>query len=177
MCARRLVVSFSLAVLLVGCSGGAQSAETGSTITSVADRRPSEPESLALVDQSSEQTRVDLDIALPAGTTESDLPDTLVGRVELLTDWLREFEPARNVGNLPISAAGGQGHEIEFLVRTGERDEAETLCPMYENAMAMYTGSLGESVEIWLSGWVPNEVGVFADPGWARVSCIGSSSR
>ena len=177
MCARRLVVGFSLAVFLVGCSGGGQSAETGSTTTSVADRQPSEPESLALVDQSSEQTKVDLGLALPTGTTESDLPDTLVDRVELLTGRLREFEPARNVGNLPISAAAGQGYEIEFLVRTGVREEAETLCPMYENAMALYTGSLGESVKIWLSGWVPNDVGIFADPGWARVSCNGSSSR
>jgi len=110
-------------------------------------------------------------VALPAGTSPADLPETLDERLELMTSWLRDFEPAKNSGNEPIAVLEGGDVHAHFLVRTGDAEEAEGLCDIYSAAIDLYAGNRTNRTKLTLSGWVISEAGIFLDPGWETVSC------
>lgn len=158
MCPRRLLRGLCFVLLVSGC---------GST----------PPESLALVvEPTAVRETADIQAAargveLPSGTTAADLPEALDDRLELMTMWLRGFEPAKNSGNEPIVVLEDGAVHAHFLVRTTDPTEAEGLCDIYSAAIDLYKGDDVKRAQLTLSGWVISEAGVLFDPGWDTISC------
>ncbi len=159
MCLRRLLRGLVFVLLASGCAS-------------------TPPESLALVVEPSavreateSQAAATRGVELPAGTTSADLPEGLDARLELMTSWLRGFEPAKNSGNKPIAVLEGGDVHAHFLVRTRNVVEAEGLCDIYSAAIDLYAGDDSTQTQLTLSGWVMSDAGVLLDPGWETVSC------
>ncbi len=159
----RLIATMCVVFFVAACSSSVSDTTTISEPTI-------QPASLALVDDP-ESSEAGSNHNVVELTIPENLPEDLSDRLELMTSWLRQFEPAKNSGYDPFDILENGEVKAHFLVRTADVRVAEELCGIYVEAVDRFMGESETTATISLSGWVLSDVGVFADPGWDPISC------